>query len=191
MASSIWLMYSSKTNTVLFHIFVFFCACLAIFYNSLANFYTCESHCIWMLQFVLVFFFCAKISEHSQSSLANNRHKFLLLLQFSLRMGNRHLWFVGSFHVWSWGFICFVFVGLFWDLQFFFCMTWRLKCELLHSIDKFYINYVHWMADLIGKMSENNAVKEIIIMNMHSNPPFQLSQSFESLILKTRLHSSK
>lgn len=141
------------------------------------------------LNSVVFIFICAKISKYSQSTSANNRHKFLLLLQFSLRMDYRHLWFVNCFCLWGWSLLPFFFVGLFWDLQFF--SVWRLKYELLHSVDKFYINCVHWMADLIGKMSENYTVKEVFIMNMHSKSPFQLFQSFEPLILKTWLHSSK
>lgn len=64
-------------------------------------------------------------------------------------------------------------------------MTCRLKSKILYSIDKFYINYAHLTADLIGKMSGNYAATESITMNMHSKTQFQHFQSFESLILQT------
>lgn len=64
-----------------------------------------------------------------------------------------------------------------------YCMTCRLKCEILYSIDKFYIKYAHLMADLIGKMSRNYTARESIIINMHSKPQFHHFQSSESLVL--------
>lgn len=154
--------------------------CSAIFLQFIGKFWY-----LWIslyLNSAVFIFICAKIRKYSQSTLANNRHKFLLLLQFSLRMDYRHLWFVNCFCLRGWSLLPFF-------LQFF--SSWRLKYELLHSVDKFFINYVHWMADLIGKMSENYAVNKVFIMNMHRKSPFQLFQYFEPLILETWLHSSE
>lgn len=154
--------------------------CSAIFYNSLANFGTCEFPCIWIPQFLFLFV-----------------PKYISIHNLLWQITDINSYFYFSFHSeWTIGicdllivFVLEVGVYFLFFLQFF--SSWRLKYELLHSVDKFFINYVHWMADLIGKMSENYAVNKVFIMNMHRKSPFQLFQYFEPLILKTWLHSSE
>lgn len=109
-ASSIWLIYFSKTNSFISQFRLLLC----VFSNILQ--FIGKFWYLWIslyLNSTVFIFICAKIRKYSQSTLANNRHKFLLLLQFSLRMDYRHLWFVNCFCLRGWSLLPFFFAIFF------------------------------------------------------------------------------